>query len=139
MIDMKCPVCNVGYVHESVGHWCCDNEFCPSYDESRSDTYDILITTKEKLLVCEECCRKWETDYHLEFEKNTRLENKLDRTRKALGIVVDALKSAKTRLELINHSKFANLNNVLQIQSQCEVLKINKALDQINEITKGNK
>ena len=46
---MKCPVCNVGYVHESVGHWCCDNEFCPSYDESRSDTYDILITTRKAL------------------------------------------------------------------------------------------
>lgn len=48
-----------------------------------------------------------------------------------LEIVVDALKSAKKRFELINNSKFANLNNVLQIQSQCEILKINQALEQI--------
>lgn len=58
----------------------------------------------------------------------------LERTRKALDIAVDALKSAKTRFELINNSKFANLNNVLQIQSQCEVLKINEALEQITAI-----
>ncbi|MBQ2397633.1 MAG: hypothetical protein II304_11470 [Bacteroidales bacterium] len=61
-------------------------------------------------------------------------EQELDRTRKALDVAVDALKSAKTRLELINNSKFANLNNVLQIQSQCEVLKINEALDQITAL-----
>jgi hypothetical protein len=58
----------------------------------------------------------------------------LERTRKALDVAVDAIKSAKARLELINNSKFANLNNVLQIQCQCEVLKINKALDQITAL-----
>lgn len=58
MSDMKCPVCNVGYVHESVGHWCCDNEFCPSYDESRSDTYDILITTRKALDVAVDAMKK---------------------------------------------------------------------------------
>ena len=51
MIDMKCPVCNVGYVHESVNHWCCDNEFCPSYDETSSKTYDVLIRTRKALYV----------------------------------------------------------------------------------------
>ena len=60
-------------------------------------------------------------------------------TKKKLDIAVDALKSAKTRLELINNSKFANLNNVLQIQSQCEVLKINKALEQIKDNDKDVK
>lgn len=59
------------------------------------------------------------------------IEPKLERTRKALKIAVDALKSAKARLESINNSKFANLNNVLQIQSQCEILKIEKSLEQI--------
>lgn len=49
MTELKCPVCNVGYVHESVEHWCCDNEFCPSYDETSPETYDVLINTKKKL------------------------------------------------------------------------------------------
>lgn len=49
MTDMKCPVCNVGYVHESVNHWCCDYEFCPSYDETDTETYDILIRTRKAL------------------------------------------------------------------------------------------
>lgn len=49
MSDMKCPVCNVGYVHESVNHWCCDYEFCPSYDETDTETYDTLIRTRKAL------------------------------------------------------------------------------------------
>lgn len=49
MSDMKCPVCNVGYVHESVNHWCCDYEFCSSYDETDTETYDILIRTRKAL------------------------------------------------------------------------------------------
>lgn len=57
-----------------------------------------------------------------------------ERTCKALDVAVDALKSAKTRLELINNSKFANLNNVLQIQCQCEILKIEKFLEQITTL-----
>lgn len=65
------------------------------------------------------------------IEKLLEVESELERTRKALDVAVDALKSAKTRLELINNSKFANLNNVLQIQCQCEVLKINEVLEQI--------
>ena len=54
-------------------------------------------------------------------------------TMKKLDIAVDGLKSAKTRLELINNSKLANLNHVLQIQCLCEVLKIDKALEQIKQ------
>ena len=46
---MKCPVCNVGYVHESVNHWCCDYEFCPSYNETDTETYDVLIRTRKAL------------------------------------------------------------------------------------------
>lgn len=49
MTDMKCPVCNVGYVHESVNHWCCDYEFCPSYNETDTETYDVLIRTRKAL------------------------------------------------------------------------------------------
>lgn len=50
MSNMKCPVCNVGYVHESVNHWCCDYEFCPSYSETDTETYDILIRTRKALM-----------------------------------------------------------------------------------------
>lgn len=67
------------------------------------------------------------------------LWQELIRTRKALDVAVDALKSAKARLELINNSKFANLNNVLQIQSQCEILKIEKSLEQITALEQKDK
>lgn len=49
MSDMKCPVCNVGYVHKSVNYWYCDYEYCPSYDETDLKTYDILIRTHNAL------------------------------------------------------------------------------------------
>ena len=100
MSDMKCPICRTGNIKKYADgqHYACDNEDCPSYDETDERTFDILITT-----------------------------------RKALDVAVDALKSAKTRMELINNSKFANLNHVLQIQCQCEVLKIDKALEQIKD------
>ena len=61
-------------------------------------------------------------------------KDKYEKTQKALDVAVDALKSAKTRFELINNSKFANLNNVLQIQCQCEVLKIEEFLEQITAL-----
>lgn len=70
---------------------------------------------------------------------NEELWQALIDTKKKLDVAVDALKSAKTRLELINNSKFANLNNVLQIQCQCEVLKINEALEQITALEQKDK
>ena len=71
---------------------------------------------------------------HCYFQGDGILWQELIRTRKALDVAVDAIKSAKARLELINNSKFANLNNVLQIQSQCEILKIEKSLEQITAL-----
>lgn len=65
--------------------------------------------------------------------ENKDLSDKVRKLETKLDIAVDALKSAKTRMELINNSKFANLNRVLQIQTQCEILKIDKALEQINQ------
>lgn len=32
-----------------MNHWCCDYEFCPSYDETDTETYDILIRTRKAL------------------------------------------------------------------------------------------
>ena len=81
--DMKCPVCNVGYVHESVNHWCCDYEFCPSYDETDTETYDILIRTRKALEIASDCMKimydnlpdgnrwKWEIEKTLEQIKIT--------------------------------------------------------------------
>lgn len=59
MSEIKCPVCNVGYVHESVNHWCCDYEFCPSYDETDTETYDILIRTRKALDVAVDALNKY--------------------------------------------------------------------------------
>ena len=59
MSDMKCPVCYVGYVHESVNHWCCDYEFCPSYSETATETYDILIRTRKALDVAVDALKKY--------------------------------------------------------------------------------
>ena len=79
----------------------------------------ILCDTDD--LVCSKC-RMCGTE---------KLWTALIQAKQDLEIAVDTLKSAKTRFERINNSKFANLNNVLQIQSQCEILNIDKALEQI--------
>lgn len=80
MSDMKCPVCNVGYVHESVNHWCCDYEFCPSYDETDTETYDILIRTRKALDVAVDALKRikeptaWGTLYQEQEIADTALE-----------------------------------------------------------------
>ena len=82
MSDMKCPVCNVGHVHESVNHWCCDYEFCPSYDETDTETYDILIRTRKALDVAVDALKRTDwcaQDYAIAQEalnKITALEQK---------------------------------------------------------------
>ena len=80
-------------------------------------------------------CKLWGSSIpNLVLEALAKTNQDLERTRKALNVAADSLKSAKKRFELINNSKFANLNNVLQIQSQCEVLKIDEALEQITAL-----
>lgn len=51
MSDMKCPVCKTGNVEQGKydKEYFCDNEFCPSYDETDSSTYNILIRTRKAL------------------------------------------------------------------------------------------
>lgn len=139
---LKCPFCG-----EELD-WClscplptmsCPNHNCKAYDflmtqncwqtliQSLKDRKELAIKlaqTTQNLEQSEKCCSAWETQA-LDYKAETiALSGKLE-------IATEALKSAKARLELINNSKFANLNNVLQIQSQCEILKINKALEQI--------
>lgn len=69
--DMKCPVCNVGYVHESVNHWCCDYEFCPSYDETDSSTYTILIRTRKALDAALDTLHWYDDNYDSVVAQNT--------------------------------------------------------------------
>lgn len=51
MSNMKCPVCKTGNVEQGKydKEYFCDNEFCPSYDETDSSTYNILIRTRKAL------------------------------------------------------------------------------------------
>ena len=50
MTELKCPVCKTGTVKDyRDGTYSCSNQFCPSYDEIDSSTYDTLIATKKKL------------------------------------------------------------------------------------------
>lgn len=100
MSEIKCPVCNVGYVHESVNHWCCDYEFCPSYDETDTETYDILI-----------------------------------RTRKALDVAVDALKSVRKNL-----CEMPDPSGATIFRMACEsATTVKKALEQRKPVVTHNK
>lgn len=60
MSDMKCPVCKTGNVEQGKHdkEYFCDNEFCPSYDETDSKTYDILIRTRKALETLQEFITK---------------------------------------------------------------------------------
>lgn len=51
MTDIKCPVCNKGTVKEfeTAPYFACSNEFCPSYSETDTTEYDILIRTRKAL------------------------------------------------------------------------------------------
>lgn len=51
MTKLKCPVCKTGNVKEYADspYYVCDNQYCPSYEETDFTTYDILIDTKKKL------------------------------------------------------------------------------------------
>lgn len=51
MTELKCPVCKTGNVTEysDPPYYVCDNQYCPSYEETDFTTYDILVDTKKKL------------------------------------------------------------------------------------------
>lgn len=51
MSDMKCPVCGHWSVTEfdTPPYYVCDNEYCPSYEETDTKTYDVLIRTRKAL------------------------------------------------------------------------------------------
>lgn len=82
MTELKCPIHDTELAHLDVGvygHTGCDMT-------GNKKLWQALINTKKKLDVCEECCRSWEINYHLEFEKSTRLENQLKDTKEKLDI-----------------------------------------------------
>lgn len=86
MSNMKCPVCKTGNVEQGKydKEYFCDNEFCSSYDETDSSTYNILICTRKALETLQEFVTKLYlngniTDEQLErYKKNliTALEQK---------------------------------------------------------------
>lgn len=78
-------LCKIGNVEQGKydKEYYCDNEFCPSYDETDSSTYNILIRTTEELHKANA-----ELDYIEEqIEKNGAFDN----TRKALGIATKCI------------------------------------------------
>lgn len=94
---MKCPVCNKGTVKEfeTAPYFACSNEFCPSYSETDTTEYDILIRTRKDLEQSEICCTEWEKqalDYKAE---NIALSGDLERTRKALDVAKDKLDTVR--------------------------------------------
>lgn len=61
MTELKCPVCKTGNIREYADglHYACDNEDCPSYDETDEKTFDVLIDTKKKLDIAVEALKKY--------------------------------------------------------------------------------
>lgn len=140
MSDMKCPICQTvldkAFITDKI-------RGCPKCrNMGNIELWQELITTKEKLLVCEECCRKWETDYHFEFEKSTRLENKLKTTRKALDYFQEKLRVAMDTLKEISLC-YQNAEDRTETQwfvtarDMCDYA--DNAIEQIESITKGGK
>ena len=116
MSDMKCPLCKTGNVKEYIDppYYVCDNQYCPSYDETDTSEYDTLITTRKALDESEHCCTEWEKqalDYKAE---NIKLSTALD-------VAVDALYASKTLADIAGFKML--------------VAGIEKALEQIRNIT----
>lgn len=85
---MKCPLCKTGNVEQGKydNEYFCDNEFCPSYDETDSSTYDILIRTRKALDVAVDLLKimhdglpngnRWKWEIEKNLEQITALEQK---------------------------------------------------------------
>ena len=64
MSDMKCPLCKTGNVKEYIDppYYVCDNQYCPSYDETDTSEYDMLITTRKALDVAVDALKRLNND-----------------------------------------------------------------------------
>lgn len=95
MSELKCPICNDGKIIAYLdGTYECDNHECSIYNGTHTETFEALIRTRKALEQSEICCTEWEKqalDYKAE---NIALSGDLARTRKALDVAKDALKSA---------------------------------------------
>lgn len=87
MSDMKCPVCNKGTVKgfETAPYFMCSNGFCPSYSETDTTEYDILIRTRKAL--------------YLAFEMLKDIKNDPDTNDELTQEIADRLFEIKTALE----------------------------------------
>ena len=80
-----CPVCGVGEVLEFPdGTFACDSEYCKSYEETDTTTYDLLIQSQKDLEIARKALK--ETQHwlgvvrcsavsHLNNQNNTLLEH----------------------------------------------------------------
>ena len=98
MTDIKCPFCGkklepIGTSGQfQCGTWGCDASF--NFIATR-DVWEYIDRTRKELEQSETCCSDWEKqalDYKAE---NVALSGKLERTRKALDVAVDALKDIR--------------------------------------------
>lgn len=104
---LKCPFCNEKLDNDDV--LCsCINEYC-------EESFDMVGT-------------------EMIWQKVIDIKEELDRTRKALDVAIEGLKSA-------NAHNIINCEAIYGIDPNKDDVNItiSKALDQINEITKGNK
>lgn len=73
MSDMKCPVCNKGTVKEfeTAPYFMCSNGFCPSYSETDTTEYDILIRTRKELEIAVDALKRIEKELYFNNAKQT--------------------------------------------------------------------
>lgn len=132
MSDMKCPFCqqelDTGnyFVH-------CHNPHCNTTVEMEGteEMWQELIRTRKELEQSEICCTEWEKqalDYKAE---NIALSGDLECTRKALEVVVDALKMIGSG-DIIEHS-------VVGHEDDNKIFIANKALEQITALEQKDK
>lgn len=81
---MACPVCGAGKVLEFPdGTFACDSEYCPSYDETDSNTYNLLIEIHKEFEIMRKAL-EWLGNNHL-AENPVRVEQLRQHARKALA------------------------------------------------------
>lgn len=98
MSDMKCPVCNKGTVKEfeTAPYFVCSNELCPSYSETDTTEYDILMRTRKALDVAMDALK------HLNSEgKRTRILGLVSITDGALKQINEITKGGKDESNIL--------------------------------------
>lgn len=70
-----CPVCGAGEVLEFPdGTFACDSEYCKSYEETDTTTYDLLIQSQKDLEIARKALEDIKSDYELYAKQGCRME-----------------------------------------------------------------